>query len=38
MSDRGSKEAGERTVSGAGGPVPVATTFRIVMRQSIQLF
>lgn len=28
----------ERTVSGAGGPVPVATVFRIVMRQSIQLF
>jgi len=28
----------ERTVSGAGGPVPVATVFRIVMRQLIQLF
>lgn len=28
----------ERTVSGAGGPVPVATVFRIVMRQTIQLF
>ena len=28
----------ERTVSGAGGPVPVATVFRIVLRQSIQLF
>jgi hypothetical protein len=28
----------ERTVSGAGGPVPVATVFRIVMRQTIVLF
>jgi hypothetical protein len=28
----------ERTVSGAGGPVPVATVFRIVMRQTILLF
>jgi hypothetical protein len=28
----------ERTVSGAGGPVPVATVFRIVLRQSLQLF
>lgn len=28
----------ERTISGAGGPVPVATVFRIVMRQTILLF
>ncbi len=28
----------ERTISGAGGPVPVATVFRIVMRQTIVLF
>jgi hypothetical protein len=28
----------EQTVSGAGGPVPVATVFRIVLRQSLQLF
>jgi hypothetical protein len=28
----------ERTVSGAGGLVPVATVFRIVLRQSILLF
>jgi hypothetical protein len=28
----------ERTVSGAGGLVPVATVFRIVMRQTIVLF
>ncbi|MGH7612549.1 MAG: hypothetical protein ACREMW_00725 [Gemmatimonadales bacterium] len=28
----------ERTVSGAGGPAPVATMFRVVMRQTIQLF
>jgi hypothetical protein len=28
----------ERTISGAGGPVPVATVFRIVLRQTILLF
>ena len=28
----------ERTISGAGGPVPAATVFRIVMRQTIVLF
>ncbi|MGE5761063.1 MAG: hypothetical protein ACM37V_11980, partial [Gemmatimonadota bacterium] len=28
----------ERTISGAGGPVPVATVFRIVIRQTILLF
>ena len=28
----------ERTVSGAGGPVPVATVLRIVLRQTIVLF
>lgn len=28
----------ERTISGAGGPVPVATVFRIVIRQTFLLF
>lgn len=28
----------ERTISGAGGPVPVATVFRIALRQTILLF
>lgn len=28
----------ERTVSGRGGPVPVTTVFRIVLRRSLQLF
>jgi hypothetical protein len=28
----------ERTISGAGGPVPAATLFRIVIRQTILLF
>ena len=28
----------DRTVSGSGGPVPVATQFRIVIRQTIVLF
>ncbi|MGH7539076.1 MAG: hypothetical protein ACREMF_10590 [Gemmatimonadales bacterium] len=28
----------DRTVSGAGGPVPAATVFRIVLRQTIQVF